>query len=119
MVWTNWTAAAGVGIEFMGFGILAYELVETNRSAVGEAKDLAAEKELFETFTLSDGIDETGRSQTFVEGGVLGAMVNNLRRREKQLARSTNVIAWGVGVTALGAILQIVAAVAQALESKA
>jgi len=42
--WPNYLSAAGTTIEFIGFLILATELIQTNKGSVREAKELAAVK---------------------------------------------------------------------------
>jgi hypothetical protein len=115
MAWANLVAAAGVTVEFVGFGILAYELVQTNRTAVVDAKELAAEKSAFSTLSLWDSDSKGGGGHTEIEGGALGAMLAQNQRREAQLAKSTRVIWWGVAITAIGSLLQVTGGIGQAL----
>lgn len=115
MAWANIAAAVGVTVEFVGFGILAYELVQTNQTAVADAKELAAEKSAFERLTLWDSDAEGGKGRTDIEGGALGAMMAQNQRREAQLAKSTRVIWCGVGFTAFGSILQVIGGIGQAM----
>jgi hypothetical protein len=115
MAWANLVAAVGVTVEFVGFGVLAYELVQTNRTAVVDAKELAAEKSAFDTLTVWDGDSKGGSGRTEIEGGALGAMMVQNRRREAQLAKSTRAIMWGVAITAFGSLLQIIGGIGQAL----
>lgn len=111
MAWANTTAAVGVGIEFVGFGILAYELVQTNRTAVAEAKELAAQTSAFDRMVIWDG----PKGGSDIEGGALGAMMAQNQRREAQLAKSTCIIWWGVAITAFGSLLQVIGGIGQAM----
>lgn len=112
---TNWIAATGVGIEFIGFVILAWELIQTNRAAVAEAKELAREKSPFDTMTVWVDDEDPQNGETEIKGGTLGKMLEHIKHREIQLVASTKMIGIGVAITAFGSLLQIYAAVAQAL----
>ena len=115
MAWANIAAAVGVTVEFVGFGILAYELVQTNRTAVADAKELAAEKSALTRLTVWENDTKGGEGGIDIEGGALGAIMAQNQRREDQLARSTRVIRWGVGITAFGSILQVIGGIGQAM----
>jgi hypothetical protein len=115
VAWANIAAAVGVTVEFVGFGILAYELVQTNQTAVADAKELAAEKSAFDTLTVCENDTKRGEGGTNIEGGALGAMMAQNQRREAQLAKSTRVIWCGVGITAFGSILQVIGGIGQAM----
>jgi hypothetical protein len=115
MAWANLAAAVGVTVEFVGFGILAYELVQTNKAAVADAKELAAEKSAFDTLIVRDNDPKGGEAGTDIKGGALGAMMAQNRRREAQLAKSTRVIWYGVAITAFGSFLQVIGGIGQAM----
>ncbi len=115
MAWANLAAAVGVTVEFVGFCILSYELVQTNRTAVADAKELAAQKSAFDSLVVWDRDPKGGEGRTDIEGGALGAMIAQNQRREAQLKKSTRAIRWGVGVTFFGSLLQVIGGIGQAL----
>lgn len=115
MAWVNVLAAVGVSVEFVGFCILSYELTQTNRTAVADAKELAAQKSAFHTLGIWDDDSKGAGGRTEIEGGALGAMLAQNQRRDAQLVKSTRIIWWGVGITAFGSFLQVISSVGQAM----
>lgn len=113
--WPQWVGATGIFIEFIGFVVLGFELMQTNKKALDEAKLLAAEKTLFDTLTIDEGIisDPTSGSASVV-GGVLGLLIKSIPRREAEAARSRAMILAGIAVSGIGVVLQIVGAFGQA-----
>lgn len=113
--WPLWASVFGVGIEFIGFAVLGYELVQTNSRSLREAKSLAAEKSLFTTLAIDEGLisDPTSGSAK-VEGGILGRLIEAIPEKEREAVRSRRFILIGVGISGLGVVLQIAGAFGQA-----
>ncbi|GEM_PF-5489536 len=119
-MWAVWVGAFGILIEFVGFGTLAYELTQTNKSSVTENIDLARETSAFDTLTGYDGAgDPGGKPFITVEGGVLGKLIANIRSREDEMRKRTALILRGVAITAIGAGLQVVGSFGQVLQQAA
>jgi hypothetical protein len=113
--WPQWVGAIGIFIEFIGFAILGFELMQTNKKALDEAKLLAAQRSLFDTLALDFGsISDPSSGSTLVEGGILGHLIESIPRREAEAARSRTMILTGVSVSAIGVVFQIVGAFGQA-----
>jgi hypothetical protein len=112
--WPQWVGATGIFIEFIGFVILGFELMQTNKKSLDEAKLLAAEKTLFDTLTIDAGIiSDPSSGSARVSGGALGLLVESIPRREAEAARSRAMILAGVAVSGIGVVLQIVGAFGQ------
>jgi len=113
--WPLWTTVMGSSIEFVGFVILGYELIQTNKRSLLEAKSLAAEKSLFNTMMIDDGIvGEPNSGKATVEGGVLGRLIEAIPGREREAGRSRKFILAGIGISGFGVVLQIAGALGQA-----
>lgn len=114
-MWSNWVAAFGLLIEFIGFGILAYELVQTNKLAVVDTSTIAQEREDFDRIEIWDGEgNEVGKHMVIV-GGQLGKLIEGLRAQKEHLERRTSLILRGVVCSGIGTILQLVAGFGQAI----
>jgi hypothetical protein len=112
---SQWVGAIGILIEFVGFIILGYELLQTSRAALDEAKRLAAEKSLFETLAIDEGtISDPTSGSAKVQGGLLGYMVDSIPRREAEAGRSRRMIIGGIAISGLGVFFQIAGAFGQA-----
>lgn len=116
--WPQWVGVLGIAVEFAGFAVLAYELIQTNRAQLAETTLLASEKTLFETLQIDEGSYSDPKSgSASVKGGVLGRLVESIPRRQAEVARSRSTILWGVAISGLGVVAQIASAVAQALNA--
>lgn len=113
--WPLWASVFGVGTEFIGFALLGYELVQTNKRSLREAKALATERSLFTTLIMDEGLigDPTSGSAK-VEGGILGRLIEAIPEKEREAVRSRMFILIGVGISGLGVVLQIAGAFGQA-----
>lgn len=114
-MWTNWTAAFGVFIEFIGFLTLAYELVQTNKLAVVDTTAIALEKDDFDRIEIWDGEGNAEGKHSIVAGGSLGKLVESLRAQKEHLHNRTSLIVRGVIFSGVGTALQIIAGFGQAM----
>jgi hypothetical protein len=116
---SQWAGALGVLIEFVGFIVLGYELLQTNRTALEEAKRLASQKSLFDSLVIDAGIiSDPASGSAKVQGGLLGYLVESIPRREIEVARSRKMIVGGIAISGIGVVLQIAGAFGQAWFSK-
>jgi hypothetical protein len=115
-MWTNWVAAFGVLIEFLGFGTLAYELMKTNKSTILETVDLAGEQIDIETIVFSKAEHPGETSGGAIKGGIVGKLIEGMRARENELRIRTGLIVRGVVISAIGCALQVIGSFGQALQ---
>lgn len=114
MVLSTWVAAIGVTIEFAGFGILAYELKKTNKSAIVEAKGYKEQRSDFERIVITVPDKKGEKGSASIEGALIGDLIKNMKAREDDLERSRALIVRGIQVTAAGAFLQVLGSFSQA-----
>jgi hypothetical protein len=114
-MWTNWMAAFGVMIEFVGFATLAYELVQTNKLAVVDTTAIAREKEDFDRIELWDGEGNADGKHMVIVGGGLGKLIEGLRAQKEYLHSRTGLIMRGVIFSGAGTVLQVIAGFGQAM----
>ena len=114
-MWANWLAAFGLLVEFVGFGILAYELVQTNKLAVVDTTAIAREREDFDRIEIWDGEGNEDGKHMVIVGGQLGKLVEGLRTQKEHLERRTSLIFRGVVFSGIGTTLQLVAGFGQAM----
>jgi hypothetical protein len=110
-------AAFGVLIEFVGFGTLAYDLIQTNRSTTRETVELNAEKFDAGRIVVFQADKPGEHSGVGIEDGLVGKLLDRIRSREDELRKQTAVILRGVVISAIGCALQVVGSFGQALQS--
>lgn len=113
--WQLWSGVTGIILEFAGFILLAYELIQTNKSGLAEAKLLAEQKSLFKTLLIDEGtFSDPDSGKVEVQGGIVGYLLERIPKKRRELARSRRVILLGVTISGIGVVLQIGAAIIQA-----
>jgi hypothetical protein len=103
-------------VEFVGFGTLAYELMQTNKSTTLETIDLAGEQTDFGQISISEPDKPGERWRSTIEGGIIGKLIDAIRAREAELRIRTGLIVRGVVITAIGCALQVIGSFGQALQ---
>ncbi len=117
MAWVSWVGAVGNAIELVGFGILAWELSQTNRSSIADAKAMVSEVNAFERMEVWDlePNDPPGTPTVRLIGGKLGLVLDKVTTSLVALEGSWKLIVRGVWITAIGAGLQTFSAFWQAV----
>lgn len=105
----NWISEAGLIVEFVGFGLLAYDLWDTTQKAARDHTEVAAKDETFSAISFDDA---TGGD---ILGGKLEALLNLYKLREKEWTHRLATVLRGIFVTAVGAALQVIGGFGQAL----
>ena len=111
---SNRVAAISMTIEFVGFGLLAYELNKTNKSAIVEAKGYQEQRSDFESIVISEPNKKGEKGSSSIAGGLIRDLIKNMKAREADLERSRALIVRGIQVTAAGAFLQVLGSFGQA-----
>lgn len=106
-MWNNWISLAGIAVEILGFILLAKELAGANTSAIIENKSMTKTRSLGNRLIVADadGGDEPG---IFVDGGVLGQLIDNINRRQAELTKSKKLIQYGLALAGAGLVGQLV-----------
>ncbi|OKO69892.1 hypothetical protein [Bradyrhizobium sp. NAS96.2] len=108
----NWISAVGVLIEFVGFGMLAWDLWRSARESIEEANAIAAEKSDLGSMIIRDGIGDV--AGTSFNSGALGKLIEARKSDAAKWQTRVLLIARGVSISAFGAALQVVGGFGQA-----
>lgn len=116
--WPLAVAALGVAVEIGGFGLLAFELIQTNRRAIEQTRRFVAANRnegAMQALTVSEDDHLGGKGRIIVEGGFFGALSDELPVQEAAHVASRRIIIIGAVMTGGGAIMQFVGALGQAM----